>query len=414
MNALILTRPGPTAPPLQADLAAAGIHVAGATTRSTLVQDTIRLAPTVLLCHEPQPDDALFEALEILQAHAPLPVILFTNDGDAGRLERALRAGVQEVVVNGYDAARLRSWLHLAQARFRLDRDLRERLEDVTQRFEERKLVDRAKGILMTMRQLPEDEAFKVLRGIAMQGGQRLGEVARLVIDSARRAGDVNRSGQLRMLSQRIVKLQAAAATNTRGIDSAALLQQSLARVEAIVGGLTADLSPATWGDLLDSLLAAWNELQAALAAGGGRAGLARLDAAAESLLQQSETLTAALERASATAPLHVVNLAGRERMLSQRLAKLALLGGDAAEIAATRTQFEQALVQLHAAPLSSNEIRATLAEVDTLWPRLTAALDSATRASGREALAVTSEALLAALEKLTGLYEGSMQVLLG
>src|SRR6185369_6331900 len=104
---------------------------------------------------------------------------------------------------------RLRALVHLALARFAHERQLRDALADVTSRFEERKLVDRAKGILMRARQVSEDEAFKVLRMASMHSNQRVGQVSQQVIAAAGIAESVNRAGQLRMLSQRVVKLYA-------------------------------------------------------------------------------------------------------------------------------------------------------------------------------------------------------------
>ena len=85
-------------------------------------------------------------------------------------------------VVNGYAPHRLRSVIHVAQARFRRDRALRDDLTELRDRFAERKLVDRAKGILMRVRDVPEDEAFRALRSAAMQQKQRIGQVAQTII----------------------------------------------------------------------------------------------------------------------------------------------------------------------------------------------------------------------------------------
>ena len=75
-------------------------------------------------------------------------------------------------------------------------------------RFEERKSVDRAKGILMQARQVSDDDAFALLRSAAMRSKQRLGQLSQQIIQSAQSADALNRAGQLRMLSQRLVKLQ--------------------------------------------------------------------------------------------------------------------------------------------------------------------------------------------------------------
>ena len=413
-SALLLARPTPGAAALRNELLSAGIQVAGMCERASLVQDAIRLAPDVLVCHELPLDEPLLATLGILQQHAPLPVLLITQDNDAERLDRALAAGVQEVVFGTPDATRLRPLLQLARARFRRTRALMEQLDDVTQRFEERKIIDRAKGVLMAMRRLSEDEAYKLMRTLAMQGGLRLGELARQVMDGARAAADVNRSGQLRMLSQRIVKLQALLAAATPPESARTLLAQSVARVQEIVAGLRSELSAATFGDLIDSLAAAWAGVQAALARPAAPQALKALDSAAEALLAQSETLTAALEHAGSAATLRVVNVAGRQRMLSQRVAKLALLGEPAAAVAQTSAEFEQGLATLRSSPLSTAEIRDRLAQAEAQWHALRASLSDASRPAGRDALAAASEALLTELDALTGLYERSMQVLLG
>src|SRR5439155_137847 len=108
-----------------------------------LVQDAVRLAPDVVVFHEATPDDALFESTALLLATAPRPVVVFTSDPDAEKMARALRAGIHAWVVDGYGVPRLRSIVHLAQARYAHEQQLREALADVSSRFEERKLVDR-------------------------------------------------------------------------------------------------------------------------------------------------------------------------------------------------------------------------------------------------------------------------------
>ncbi|HEY9239886.1 MAG TPA: ANTAR domain-containing protein, partial [Burkholderiaceae bacterium] len=206
-SALIIDNDSPTVAELSADLTAVGIRVLGAVSRHNLVREAVRLAPDLVVGHEPSVDDGLFDACAQLAATAPCTVAFFTHDPDAAKIERALRSGIHAYVVNGYGMNRLRSVLHVAEARFEHERALRAELAGVSQRFEERKLVDRAKGILMRARQVSEEEAFRVLRTASMHSNRRVGQVSQQVIAAAHYADSVNRAGKLRMLAQRLVKL---------------------------------------------------------------------------------------------------------------------------------------------------------------------------------------------------------------
>ena len=386
-----------------------------------MVQEVIRLAPDVLVCYDANPDAELFDVLQTLQTHAPRPILLFADNADGTAIERAVAVGVHVYVVHGYGAQRLRPLLKLAQTRFRHERELRDALSSVTHRFEERKLVDRAKGLLMRARSIHEDEAFAALRGAAMRGGERVGETARRIIDAARDAADVNRAGQLRMLSQRMVKLAALRAARVRPAESAALLADSAARAEALVQGLVKDLSAATFGDLIDGLVHAFRALHAALQGEPAGSRLAQLEDLAEQMLRQSEALTGALESAGAGPTLRVVNVCGRQRMLSQRVAKHLLLSAllpaaqSSAQLAAAalaRAEFESGVAYLEALPLSDRDIRAALAAAAVQWQALLAGGAAVAKPAGRDAVGAASEALLELFDGLTAHYERGLQVL--
>lgn len=410
------------APPIEQDLAAQGVPVVAHSEASRLVADAVRGEAGVVVAWEPYPAAGLLQAFESLQQHAPLPVLLFTDDADAATLERALRSGVHAYVVKGYDPVRLRPLLQLARARFERDEAQRAAHADLADRFEERKLVERAKGILMREQQISEDEAFRQLRQVSMLGQQRVGTVSRRVIDAARDADAVNRAGQLRMLSQRLVKLYALRCARADAEQAGRLQAEAARRVSEIVAGLGQSLSRATFGDLLEGVDQAWLALQPALQ---GRPQVDRLpaaDAAAERLLVTADALTTALEAASPLRTLAVVNRAGRQRMLSQRLAKQALLGalcdGPVAQAAAADAvrsveSFEQALRALQQAPLSSPEIRAQLEVAEQAWRELLTGLGDAFAADGRSRIAVASEHLLDRFERLTALYARAAQSLL-
>ena len=96
-----------------------------------------------------------------------------------------MRAGVSAYVVDGLDAARVKSIVEVAVARFDEYRRLRAELVEANLKLSERKLVERAKGILMKSRGMGEDEAYRMLRRMAMDRGKRLGEIAQQVIDMA-------------------------------------------------------------------------------------------------------------------------------------------------------------------------------------------------------------------------------------
>lgn len=421
MTAVLLVA-APGAPDLALDLAAVGIHVRATSGAPRLVGDVAGLRPDLVVAWEPHPADSLLPALADLQRHAPVPVVLFTTDATVETLEAALHIGVHALVVNGYAAARLRPLIQLAQARFARDRARQREFDALRQRYDERKLVDRAKGILMRTRQVGEDEAFRLLRDASMRRHERVGSLSQRLIDAARDAEVVNRAGLLRMLSQQLVKLHA---LRGAGVDSPAwrdAAARARRRASDAIDMLGRTLSRQTWGDLTDDVERAWRELAARLDGADERAALPAADAAAESLLQAAERLATALEASSPFATLAVVNLAGRQRMLSQRLAKQALLAtlleGDAADAAVedaatTIAALRAAQRRLREAPLSSDAIRADLDEAERLLDEQLAALRAPASRVAAAALGDGSEALLAVFERLVARYEQGAQALL-
>lgn len=359
-----------------------------------------------------------FDALEAAQLN--LPGVCVAPGADRMPVEfqqRAMSVGVQVLLESMPEPAALRRqlrWAVGASARFAA---LRAQLDD-------RKWTDRAKGLLMSARDLDEDAAFRLLRDAAMHAHLRLGEVARSVVQSAQLAEAVNLAGQQRMLSQRLVKLMAQRAAGIEGKRAKALQDESCARVTANLArlpALVAGLPPSTGtpAHLVDPVINAWHRLEPLLAGKPGTEALAAADGAAQDLLTQSDALATALAASGGGKPLHVVNVCGRQRMLSQQLAKEALLadllpGRDTAVLIDSLDRFAAGLAELESSPLSSDAIRALLAEVGAEWLRL---MRSVRHAHGREAaegLARSSEVLLDRLELLTVHYQQSLQIILG
>ncbi|WP_394788500.1 type IV pili methyl-accepting chemotaxis transducer N-terminal domain-containing protein [Rhodoferax sp.] len=410
--------------PLVADMESVGIQLLAPPLKcGNLVQEAILHAPDVVICYDPLPSDELFKSLQALADTAPRPVLLFTIDGDTEMLDLALACGVHAFVVNGYGRHRLRPLVHLAQARFAREKALRDQLADLGSRLEERKIVERAKGVLMRARQVSDDDAFQMLRTASMHTNQRMGQVSQHIVHSARFADCVNRAGQLRMLSQRLAKLYLLQLAGMSAADATERQSQSLQRIDSNIAFLAKDLSQPTFGDLLTQVSDSWRALKAGLQAPQQASQMLQIDTLAEQLLAHAERLTDVLENAGAVAPLHVLNVAGRQRMLSQRYAKFAVLGllGDRATqqraqagMAETRAAFEQSMDYLRDIPLSSPDIRAGLAVAAGHWSQMLAGSAPLKPGAGLLALAANSEGLLEAFEKLNALYEHSMQMLVG
>lgn len=139
--------------------------------------------PDVVLIDTASPSRDVLEQLAAVSSNAPRPVVMFTGDSQDEAIRAALKAGVSAYIVDGIAPGRLDPIMRVAIERFVADQELRAELEDTRSRLAERKLVDRAKGILMKQRGATEDEAFALLRSHAMQRGIKLGEAARQVIE---------------------------------------------------------------------------------------------------------------------------------------------------------------------------------------------------------------------------------------
>jgi response regulator NasT len=115
--------------------------------------------------------------------HAPRPIVLFTDNDDAARIKSAFAAGITAYIVDGIKPTRVKAVLDVAYARFEHERELRAELDTAKTQLAERKVLERAKGLLMKQMNLSEDEAFKRLRKMAMDRNIKLVEAAQRVID---------------------------------------------------------------------------------------------------------------------------------------------------------------------------------------------------------------------------------------
>lgn len=381
--------------------------------RRSLVQDAQEAAAEALLLWLPEAADsaaALDDWLDALSGLKPaLPGVCIAPGASAAQQQRGLALGLQVWLETAPPPAALQAQLRWAVWQDRRFAALQAQLDD-------RKWTERAKGLLMSAREIDEDSAFRLLREAAMHAHLRLGDVARSVVQAAQLAEAVNLAGQQRMLSQRLVKLMAQRAAGIEAKRAKTLQDESAARVDANLARLPA-LLPATLD--MAGLNAAWAALRPLLAGKPTAAVLLQADAAAEGLLALSEGFTNAIEAAGAGKPLRLVNLCGRQRMLSQRLAKEALLadllaGRDPALLGELLAGFEAGLAELEAAPLSSNAIRDLQDAVREEWLRLLRSLRDARGPEAAAGLARSSEVVLSRLDMLTIQYQQSLQLILG
>ncbi|MDM0059197.1 ANTAR domain-containing protein [Variovorax fucosicus] len=362
------------------------------------------------------------KVLELLGAWAgspPWPVSLLSPPLDAAVHEELIRAGVHAwAAVDAINEAGLAALLARSRARWRREAALRVELVQLRTRMDERKWVDKAKGLLMLARGMGEDEAFALLRRAAMHANLRLGEVSRSVVDAAQWAEAINRAGQLRMQAQRLSRLAAQALAGVDVSRSREQRGQSVERVQENLGfldglGLVDEAAAA-----LDRTKAAWRSLQAAWTPRVAAPAMAVIDAAAEALLRSADALTAVLERASGRRALRIINLCGRQRMLAERLAKDALLALTQAPdqgpgLASTADEFEKALRELENAPLTSPEIRTALGKARDEWLRLARGVQGINRPQGGLELVRSAEALVDTFDHLAAQYEHSVQVIM-
>ena len=117
------------------------------------------------------------------------PIVLFTNDNDTTHVKDAVAAGVAAYVVAGLAPERIRPILDVAMARFEHEQGLRRQLADARNELQDRKVIDRAKSLLMQRQNLSEDAAYARLRKAAMDKGLKLGEMAQRMLDAAELLG---------------------------------------------------------------------------------------------------------------------------------------------------------------------------------------------------------------------------------
>jgi response regulator NasT len=171
---------------LREGLEGAGYEVAAALASPLeLLRAVEEVKPDVIIIDTESPSRDVLEHVVLITRDQPRPIVMFSSDDAPDSIREAVRAGVSAYVVDGLDSARVKSIVAVAVARFDQHQQLRAQLAEANLKLSERKLVERAKGILMKARGMDEEHAFQALRRLAMDRGKRLIDIARQVIDMA-------------------------------------------------------------------------------------------------------------------------------------------------------------------------------------------------------------------------------------
>ena len=141
--------------------------------------------PDIVLIDIQSPSRDMLEELTLASAPMERPVAMFVDQSDGDLTRTAIQAGVSAYVVDGLRPARIKPIIDAAIARFQMFQQMRAELEATRRALEERKIIDRAKGLLMKARGIDEDAAYVLLRRAAMDQGKRVAEVAGALVVAA-------------------------------------------------------------------------------------------------------------------------------------------------------------------------------------------------------------------------------------
>lgn len=160
-------------------------HIMVLSGHTGLARSVAELNPDIVLVDITNPSRDVIEELTLASSPLERPVAMFVDRSDDSLTKAAIEAGVSAYVVDGLRADRIQPVMDAAIARFHMFSRMRAELEATKRALEERKIIDRAKGILMRARGLSEDEAYALIRKTAMSQGKKIAEVAQALVTAS-------------------------------------------------------------------------------------------------------------------------------------------------------------------------------------------------------------------------------------
>jgi response regulator NasT len=177
--------------PVRAAILREGLHDAGYVNLVHIDQTDRLLAriyqidPDVILIDLANPSRDVLDQMFQVSRVAKRPVAMFVDQSDTASIQASVDAGVSAYIVDGLKKERIKGILDLCISRFNAFSRLQTELEQIRTALEERKVVDRAKGILMKLKKLDEETAYALLRKTAMNENRKIVEVAQSLITAA-------------------------------------------------------------------------------------------------------------------------------------------------------------------------------------------------------------------------------------
>jgi response regulator NasT len=141
--------------------------------------------PELIIAIMESSDSQMLGKFKVINEQFPLPIVIFTHDDRNDAIEQAIEAGVSAYIIDGFREDRVLPIVRTAIARFRQYRSMQDHIKELKTTLADRKIIDRAKGLIMQQRQCTEDEAYRLLRTSAMNQNMRLAQLAHNILATA-------------------------------------------------------------------------------------------------------------------------------------------------------------------------------------------------------------------------------------
>jgi len=177
--------------PIRAAILEEGLREAGYTEvvriseMQSLLSRIYALDPDVIVIDLENPSRDILEQMFQVSRAVRRPIAMFVDQSDTASIQASVDAGVSAYIVDGLKKERLKPILDLCISRFNAFSRLQDELDRTKSALEDRKVIDRAKGILMKLKGLNEEEAYVLLRSTAMREKKKIGEIAQSILTAS-------------------------------------------------------------------------------------------------------------------------------------------------------------------------------------------------------------------------------------